>query len=114
MALRREFDLLLSVPLSFEYESVLKRVAQMEASGLIVDSSEDLLASLIHIAVEIELEEYLGPRSFDPRDDHILSLALHGGADAIVTFNTRHFNRPARMMGVRLVTPAQALDILRR
>ena len=114
MALRREFDLLLSVPLSFEYESVLKRAAQMEVSGWSVESAEDLLASLMKVAVEVELEEYLGPRSSDPGDNHILSLAFHGRADAIVTFNTRHFIQPARMMGVELVTPAEAVGVLRR
>jgi predicted nucleic acid-binding protein len=114
MALSREFDLLLSVPLTFEYESFLKRIAHREASRLTLDLTEDLLASLLNIAVEVDLDEYRGPRSSDPGDNHILSLALHGRADAIVTFNMRHFDQPARKLGVKLVTPAQALNILRR
>ena len=114
MAFRHEFKLLLSVPLTFEYESVLKRITQRQASGLSLDLAEDVVASLLNVAVEINLDEYLGPRSSDPGDNHILSLALHGGADAIVTFNTRHFEQPARRIGVKLVTPAQALALLRR
>jgi predicted nucleic acid-binding protein len=114
MAFLRRFELLLSVPLSFEYESVLKRAAQVEASGLTLEDAEELLASLMYVGLPVELGEYLGPRSIDPDDNHILSLAFFGAADAIVTFNTRHFARPARLMGVNLSKPAQALAVLGR
>jgi putative PIN family toxin of toxin-antitoxin system len=112
-ALLRDFELLLSVPLTLEYESVLLRPHQLAQSGLSRDEIETLLASLLQVAVKIDLDEYAGPHSVDPDDDHVLSLAFQGAADAIVTHNIRHFERPSQMLGVGLYTPGEALRLLR-
>jgi len=114
MALGGHFDLLLSVPLSCEYESVLLRPEQLAASKLSPSEIEELLLSLLGVAQEIRLKKYVGPRSADAGDNHVLSLAAQGHADAIVTFNTRHFTNPAGELGVELQTPSEFLRLWRR
>ena len=55
-ALHDVFRLLLSVSLTFEYEAVLTRRDQMDASGLAAEEIDELLSSLLHVAVKIDLE----------------------------------------------------------
>ena len=112
--LTRKFVLLVSVPLVVEYESVLKRSEQITASGLSISQVEDVLAAILRSAIEIDLGPYVEPASVDITDNHVLSLAQYGAADAIVSFNTRHFVTPARLLGVNLHTPVEALRALGR
>lgn len=46
----------------------------------------------------------------DPDDNKVLECALEGGAEYVVTGNTRDF--PKRFQGIRLVPPRQFLVIL--
>jgi putative PIN family toxin of toxin-antitoxin system len=112
-ALARRFELLVSVPLVLEYEAVLMRPEQMFASKLSASNIEQLLLALLHVGVKVDLEEYLGPTSNDPGDNHLLSLAVSGHADAIVTHNIRHVAAPSRTLRVHLFTPGGALTYLR-
>ena len=111
-ALAGRFELLVSVPLVLEYESVLMRPHQMAASRLVAEDVDELLISLLHIGVEVNLDEYRGPSSVDLNDNHVLNLARTGNADAIVTHNVRHFKIPAGLLGVSLYTPGGVLLIL--
>lgn len=47
------------------------------------------------------------PLLADPDDDMVVEAALHGAADAIVTFEVRTFAKVTGM-GFAIVTPAQA------
>jgi hypothetical protein len=40
----------------------------------------------------------------------VLETAVHGHADAIVTFNLKHFNPAAGKFGIEVITPRDALD----
>ena len=113
-ALRREFEILLSVALVLEYESVLMRPEHLHYASASASQIEGLIISLLSVAVKIELHDYFGPYSVDPNDNHILSLATHGRADAIVLHNTRHFATPAKASGVNLYIAREALHLLRR
>jgi predicted nucleic acid-binding protein len=112
-ALRREFDLLLSLQLSLEYEDVLFRSSHLAVPGVTRRRIELLFVALMDVALEVVLKEYNGPWSSDPGDNHVLRLAVSGHADAIVTHNLRHFTVPCRELGVDLYTPGQALRFLR-
>jgi predicted nucleic acid-binding protein len=114
MALRRELQLLLSVALACEYEGVLLGPEQLAVSGLSAHQAERLILSLLDVAVRVNLDPYLGPRSTDPDDNHVLNLAKTGIADAIVSHNTRHFAVPCHELGVNLFTAGEALLYLRR
>jgi putative PIN family toxin of toxin-antitoxin system len=112
-ALRGEFELLLSVSLALEYEDVLLRDSNIAAAKYPRWKIEELLESLLGVSTAVELEAYKGPLSTDAGDNHILNLAMQAKADAIVTYNLRHFAAPCRDLGVNLYTPIDALRVLR-
>ena len=98
----------------WSYESVLMRPEHLHYASASASQIEGLIISLLSVAVKRELHDYFGPYSVDPNDNHILSLATHGRADAIVLHNTRHFATPAKASGVNLYTAREALHLLRR
>jgi predicted nucleic acid-binding protein len=49
------------------------------------------------------------PQLRDPADELVLDAAVNGQAKAIVTFNTRHFGVAAKIFGIDLLLPADAL-----
>src|SRR5713101_694475 len=54
-ALARRFDLLLSVPLMFEYEAVLTRPEHLSASGASVEDVGDVLDGLASVGRRVRL-----------------------------------------------------------
>lgn len=51
------------------------------------------------------------PNLPDEADNHLIELALAGGADAIVTHNIRDLERgELRLGGLRILTPSQCLE----
>lgn len=112
-ALHEEFDLLLSVPLILEYEAVLARAEHLRACGLTAAEVGHVLDDLAAIAKKVRLAFRWRPRLSDPDDDMVLETAMNGAADAIVTFNQRHF--AAGLQGFRcgVIAPQVALQKLR-
>ncbi|OFW60686.1 MAG: hypothetical protein A2133_05680 [Actinobacteria bacterium RBG_16_64_13] len=98
----------LSVPLVFEYEDAAKRMC--EATGLSDGEVDDVLDYLCAVARRQEIHFLWRPVLRDPRDDHVLELAVEAGCDIIVTHNVRDFEG-SRGLGVEAVTPG---DYLRR
>lgn len=50
----------------------------------------------------------------DPDDRMFVEVAIAGGADAIVTGNTKHFIPRRGSLAVKILTPRQFVDALRR
>ena len=80
------FELLLSVPLILEYESVLTRPEQLTASGATTEDVAAVLDELAAIAKRVQLIIRTRPLLHDPKDEMVLETAVNGHADAIVTF----------------------------
>ena len=108
-ALQRRFELLLSVPLALEYEAVLKRPAQLSASGGTIQDIDTLLAALIAVSRPVYRSLFWRPLLRDADDDMVLEAALSGHADLLVTFNLRDFEPAASDLGVIVVAPRNAL-----
>jgi predicted nucleic acid-binding protein len=51
--------------------------------------------------------------SQDANDDMVLEVAINGGADAIVTNNTKHFRDVARRFQLQVLSPAELLNEFR-
>lgn len=99
----------LSTTLLFEYEDVLERNrALLELSDRAI---EDVLDGLCSRGEPRKVYFLWRPLLPDPKDDHVLELAVAAGGVPIVTHNTRDF-RLARMFGVRVQTPAEMLKEL--
>jgi putative PIN family toxin of toxin-antitoxin system len=102
----------LSVPLYCEYRDVLLRPG-MVPNAL---TSQDILAFCRFIAsVSREQPIYFLWRPFlsDPKDDHLLEVAVAAGASHVITHNVKDF-RQSEELGVECVTPVDFLRFLRK
>jgi len=113
-ALNGEFELLLSVPLILEYEAVLTRPEHLVASGLRQNEVERVLDDVAAVAIPVRLSFRWRPQLPDADDDMVLETAVNGGANAIVTFNQRDFGQAVRSFHCAVISPAEALERLRR
>ncbi len=110
----RRFQLLLSVPLMLEYESVLTRTEHLAASGATREDVSAVLDELVLVCERVELAVRLRPMLPDPNDEMVLETAINGRADAIITFNERHFRSVAGHFGCSVLLPVEAVRQLVR
>lgn len=104
----QEFVMIATVPMFLEYESVLLRPENLRA--LQTDPAEvmgflDYLATLVE---PVRLSYLWRPQLIDPDDEMVLEAAVNGRADAVVTFNQKHF-APAARFGIKVLLPRDAL-----
>jgi putative PIN family toxin of toxin-antitoxin system len=111
-ALARRFELLLSVPLMFEYEAVLSRPEHLTVSGARTEDVKDVLDGLAAVGTRVKLVFRWRPMLPDPNDDMVLETAVNGQARAIVTFNQRDFNPVAAEFGCLVMRPGEFLRVL--
>ena len=110
--LERRFTLLASVPLMIEYQAVMCRPENLDASGLSGGDVDVLLDAVAEVAEPVRPAFLWRPAARDPDDDMVLEAAVNGSADAIVTLNTRDFRAVARRFGVRILTSGEAWTAL--
>lgn len=105
----RRFNLLLSVPLMLEYESVLTRPEHLAASGASREDVWAVLDELASVAKRVELLIRTRPLLSDPNDEMVLETAINGRADAIVTFNDRDFRPMATRFRCSVLRPVEVV-----
>ena len=101
-----------SPALFLEYEDVLKRPAQLQASGLTLGDVDAILADLAIYILLVNIHYQWRPQLRDPSDEMVLEAAVNARADAIVTYNLRDF-APAKNFGIPVLNPEQAFEHLR-
>jgi len=104
-----QFQPVVSSPLCFEYEDVLKRPGLLRA--LTSEDVDDFLNYFLQQSIECKIHFLWRPYLADPKDDMLLELALAGSAQFIVTFNIHDF-AGAENLGIRAVTPRDFLAII--
>lgn len=108
-ALRQcRFKSVLTAPLLFEYEDLLRRGGIAHLNDRDINEFLDWFASVSSLHEVFYLWRPLLP---DPEDDHVLEAAVAAGAGCIVTFNVRDF-APAAAFGVDVVTPAEFIALI--
>ena len=95
-----KFKMLVSVPLFFEYESVLKR----GKFGLTAKEVDNILNVIAKFAEKVEPYFLWRPFLVDPNDDMLLELAVAGGADAIISFNKKDFSEVENKFGIKIMS----------
>lgn len=111
--LREEMEIGLSVALALEYEAVATRTEHVLASGLSVSDVLKVVDTLVMVARPVEAHFRWRPQLRDADDEMVLETAVNGSAEAIVTFNHRHFVTAAKRFGIELLLPRQALERMR-
>ena len=102
-----EISPILSVALLFEYEDVLKRsTKQLGFSHEAIDSFLDNLCKLSSFQ---KIYYLWRPFLSDPKDDHVLELAVASQVNNITTFNVKDF-KGVEQFGVKIISPKQLLE----
>ena len=104
-----EFKIVISVPMVFEYESLLikKHVPDRHTT----EEIEGFVDSICSIAEHQNIYYLWRPFLNDAYDDHVLELALASGCNYIVTYNVKDF-KTAESLGIKAVTPYDFIQIL--
>jgi predicted nucleic acid-binding protein len=100
---------LASVPLLLQYEAVVTRSEHLAAAGISEADVQVLLAAFALVAIPIRISYLWRPTLTDPDDDLVLETAVNGNAEAVVTFNRRHFEPAAARFGIAILAPGEAV-----
>ena len=112
-ARRRQITMLANVALALEYEATCHREEHVIASGLDLTEVDIFVATVVAMAEPVESHFIWRPRLRDPGDELVLEAAANGGAEAIVTFNSRDFGSIPLQFGVTVLTPTEAVKRIR-
>jgi predicted nucleic acid-binding protein len=112
--LEARFTMLASVPLLIEYPAVMSRREHLTASRLLAADVEALLDAVAAVAEPVLLDFLWRPVLPDPDDDMVMETGVNGRADAIVTFNRRHFVMVTKQFGLDVLSPADAIKRLEK
>lgn len=96
--------------LFLEYESVLARPDLFEGCPITADEREAVFAGFFAVCRWVPVHYLWRPNLPDEGDNHVLELAVAGGAEAIVTQNVRDFRRgELQFPEVQILTPSEFL-----
>jgi putative PIN family toxin of toxin-antitoxin system len=110
-ARRNRIHLVANVALALEYEAACLRAEHQLAAGLEPAEIRVFVDAVFAMCDPVETHFMWRPQLRDPADELVLEAAVNGQAEAIVTFNMRHFGTAPRKFGVELLRP---IDVLRR
>jgi putative PIN family toxin of toxin-antitoxin system len=85
--LRGEVEVMVSVPLVFEYEAVLVRPENLRRANATASEVERLIDAFVAQAHPVAISYLWRPTLRDPGDEMVLEAALNGSADWILTLN---------------------------
>ena len=114
LAADRRFEMLATPALFLEYEDVLSRVEQRSVHGMSLGEVQTMLDVLARLVVPVEVRFQWRPQLLDADDEMVLEAAMNGHADCIVTFNERRFAGVERRLGMRVLSPRNALKEMER
>jgi predicted nucleic acid-binding protein len=106
--------LLMDYKLSCEYRAVALQPQHLHATGRSRAETVMLLEALYDLVEAVLVSYRYRPLSPDSDDDMLLELAVNGQAEAVVSFNTKHFSEPLRAFGIEVYRPAEFLKRLSR
>jgi putative PIN family toxin of toxin-antitoxin system len=106
---RQKVRPLLTTALVLEYQAVLNRIEHSSVHGLSMAEVDRFLSGLATLAEPVDLYFRWRPQLYDPQDEMVLEAAINGRADALISYNRRHFETAAARFGVKVFIPAEFL-----
>jgi len=105
--LRGRYQPLMGTTLFLEYEAIMAHETLFASCRLTKDEREALLDAFLSVCYWQKVYYAWRPNLPDEADNHLVELAVAGGATAIVTYNTRDFERAElHFPGLGIVRPA--------
>ncbi len=96
--------------LCFEYESLLCRDGLFEYALLSAGEREDFLDDFMSICRWVSVQYRWRPNLRDEGDNHVVELALAGGASRLITWNERDFRGGDLLFDtLRIISPVEYL-----
>ncbi len=92
MCLNREIKPLVGSALFTEYRDVIARDDLFRGCSILRDEREDLLDALFSVSEWVKIHFLWRPNLRDESDNHLIELAVAGGAQVIVSANKRDLN----------------------
>lgn len=103
---------LFGVALFSEYEDVLSRTALFSRSQTNAAERAEVFGALLHRARWVEVYFAWRPNLSGEGDNHLIELAVAGGAEALVTRNIADFKRAElKFPELAILTPEQFLEV---
>jgi len=94
-----------------EYEDLLSRTDLFETSPLDADEREAVLNAFLSVCRWTRVYFLWRPNLPDEADNHLIELAVAGGARAIVTKNVRHLQRSELLFpSIRILRPVDLIE----
>ena len=81
----------------------------MHSVGLTAEEIDSILNYIVSRAQLQPIDFLWRPFLPDAKDDCVLDCAVNGQAEAILTFNKRHFSSVPNLFGIPVVTPREFL-----
>jgi putative PIN family toxin of toxin-antitoxin system len=113
MIFREEVVALMDFKVGLEYREVVLRPEHVNASALNRDEISELIEALEAFSEPVEVLIKSRPLTSDPNDDMVMDVAVNGGADALVTGNTKHFASAGKRFGIPVLSPTELLEQIR-
>jgi len=105
-----EIKSVISTTLLFEYEDILKREDSiLELSHRQVDI---ILDNICSFSIFQEIYFLWRPYLKDPKDDHVLEVAVASKTKIIVTHNLKDF-KGVEKFGIKAITPGNFLEVIK-
>lgn len=111
-ARRGELTLAASVSLFMEYETVCSRPEHLLAAGVDASQLGLFLDALAYLMEPVEVHFLWRPQLRDPADELVLEAAVNASAQALLTFNVKHFAVATERFRLQVVQPGTFLRSL--
>jgi putative PIN family toxin of toxin-antitoxin system len=102
----------LSVALALEYEAICLRDEHVVAAGLTLSEAAVFVDAIVAMSRPVTVHYRWRPQLRDAADEMVLEAAVNANADALLTFNLRHFQSAAERFGLRVTRPGDFLRSL--
>ena len=101
----------LSVSLLFEYENILARNSAV--LNLTQKQIEIVLDNLCALSDFQKIYYLWRPFLRDPKDDHVLELAVAASVQTIITHNLKDFAGVEKIFGIQIIPPGKYLEMIK-